>query len=304
MTCSPDLDYAASLQFVGGYDCLGNPTALDKPLNAGILYAPDGTVAAQWADGSDVLPIKLPSMAKSSVAGRGVLVQDSVGRVYQLIPSDDGLKILVSNSSSVSFMDFTGPLTIYDPAKLSDVSKCGMQSVAAFSNCGSAGLKLGYVTIDELAANVFQSNACSSMQVYNVNVDTGDVSDIICVGGQFRVRPPSSDIGLAFHPLTSIVSLATITATGNTTVTLPNFPTNPPASVYALFQCANGFPGVGDIQIHNGIGGEQIFSISTDGGNTTESISLVSNGTVVFQCTGTVSSGSFNFHIFIKGYFY
>lgn len=234
--------------FVSGYDGAGNRAAL-LPKRGGILYNADGSVAAQWADGSVDHPIRTPGMQISAKKAETVMVLDPSGKWYRLKPqSTENSQWLISRAGALGFEDIINERLTRFPAASLETPSCDY-TVAIFTQCeGGSIAKIARVTLEDFAEKIkpllieeeddaiTEASCLTALTGLNgaisATLKAGDNQMIISCPGEGGAAAcwKAVPAGLMYYPLTTPKNIWVRPAAGggaNTDqmVLLPDFPT-------------------------------------------------------------------------------
>ena len=116
------VNFTDGLKNVRGVDDSGTDALLRR--KNGLLFGPDGDIAARWSDGSDEFPIHLPGMKEQVTPGSGVVVKGVNGRIYSIIPKDNGRFTLVADGGQVFLEDEATNKTTFSRDDILSFSGC------------------------------------------------------------------------------------------------------------------------------------------------------------------------------------
>lgn len=316
------LNKSNSLQFVLGVDSKGCEKAL-RPAQ-GVLFGPDGMVAARWADGSPSNPIILPDLDKDELAPESILVADESGRLYRFAPVERGgvKRHLVYESGAFSLEPVNSDALCFPEDDVKSNGKCD-SLFAVFSSCnaGSGLLCLRKATREDLFPEENLECEDADANGYNGLVMTKEVDGVLkqvcvkpecgksfttcCKDGGDPLLKLRSD-GLQFHPV-GITNVATGSGATTHHAILPQYPTDACGDVYALFQSTgNSFegPSGATTRITGVIGSYYLFQSGYVGDAfATQAMAKVTsaNTDIVITKAGTGTSG---YTIALLGYYY
>lgn len=246
------LPLTPKMSLLRGVDAKGCDQILDPVRNGVLLFDAYGRAIATEGDSAN--PIITPKFWESSDAAASVMVQDSWGRWYRLVPSENGVKKrLVHEAGSIFFEDLNKGNLTFTSEDVQGNGDCDFD-FAVWSSCGAGSGQMilkriskedalgGAEALDGVDADnngydgiVFTKLVDGKMVEVIVKPDCGKIIEACCDASDVP-KWFVHDRGLAFHPLSAPVAVVTITSDGAHSVTLPQYPIKPCGDVFAVFQ--------------------------------------------------------------------